>query len=772
MRRAVSRTRARLRIPDRYEAAALGSCRSVLTHAAHVAAVRLFAALLFLTGPLDVRSQQVAVPDIAAQRPRIGLALSGGGARGAAHIGVLKVLETLRVPVHCVAGTSMGSVVGGAYAAGVTPAEMEQIIIKTDWSDVFIDRPPRAEIAIRRKADDYKNLFAPEFGFRNWSILLPKGVVAGVTIESFLRDLSSPATGIGEFEKLPIPFRAVAADIETGQQVELTRGSLMQAMRASMAIPGAVSPVEIDGRMLVDGGIANNLPIDVVRKMCADVVIAVNISTPALGREEITSALSIIGQLINFLGKETVDKQIASLTERDVLIAPDLGDISSGSFERQEEAIKIGEATAQRMAEALQRYSIPADEYAALRKVQVAERRALGKFDEIRFEGIERTNPEVLAALLESKPGDELTEPQVAADLRRIYGRGDFEAVDYRIDQGPGSRALVIRVVEKTIGPDYLRFGLGLATDFRSDAAFNALASYRRTWLNRAGGEWVAEVQLGQNNYFFTEFYQPLQRRGYIFVAPYGQVGSYTRGVFVDDERVAEYRAREWRVGLDLGATLGTWGELRLGPLLREVRADVETGAPVLPDVKENASGLRLRLFGDRYDTPWFPRAGHRTIVSAYAGLSGLGADQDYERLEALWSGAFSVGRHTFHAAAYGGTDLGSNLPAYDAFILGGAFRLSGYQINQFAGRNAALGSFRYYNQVQRLPSILGSGIYVGASAEVGRVGELYDGRASTGTLWSGSLFLGAETFLGPAFLGFGFAGAGNNTLYLLLGAP
>jgi NTE family protein len=258
-------------------------------------AARLFTALLLSTIALHAYSQQPAVPDLAVQRPRIGLALSGGGARGAAHIGVLKVLEALRVPVHCVSGTSMGSVVGGAYSAGVTPAEMEQIILKTDWADVFVDRPPRGEIAIRRKADDYKNLFAPEFGFRNWTILLPKGVVAGVTIESFLRDLSSAATGIGEFEKLPIPFRAVAADIETGQQVELARGSLMQAMRASMAIPGAVSPVEIDGRMLVDGGIANNLPIDVVRKMCADVVIAVNISTPALGREEITSALSIIG---------------------------------------------------------------------------------------------------------------------------------------------------------------------------------------------------------------------------------------------------------------------------------------------------------------------------------------------------------------------------------------------------------------------------------------------------------------------------------------------
>ena len=202
------------------------------------------------------------------KRPRIGLALSGGGARGAAHIGVLRVLDELRVPVDCIAGTSMGAVVGGSFAAGTTPAEMEAVIEKTDWNEVFTDRPPRGEIAIRRKQDDYKNLFAPEFGFKDWSIRLPKGIVAGVNIESFLRYLTEQSTNVSDFSRLPIPFRAVASDIETGQAVILDKGSLPLAMRASMSIPGAVAPVEIDGRLLVDGGIANNLPIDIARTTC------------------------------------------------------------------------------------------------------------------------------------------------------------------------------------------------------------------------------------------------------------------------------------------------------------------------------------------------------------------------------------------------------------------------------------------------------------------------------------------------------------------------
>lgn len=707
------------------------------------------------------------------KRPRIGLALSGGGARGAAHIGVLKVLDELRVPVHCVAGTSMGSVVGGAFAAGTTPSEMEQIITKTDWNEVFTDRPPRGEIAIRRKQDDYKALFAPEFGFRDGSILLPKGVVAGVTIESFLRYLTEQSRDIQDFSKLPVPFRAVAADIATGEAVIMDRGSLAQAMRASMAIPGAVDPVERDGRLLVDGGIANNLPIDVVRGLCGDVIIAVNIGTPPLKREEITSALSIVNQLVNLLGKDSVDRQLATLTPRDVLIAPDLGDISSGSFERQGEAIRIGEAAAREMTEALRPYSIPAAEYAALRKTQIVARGGLGTVEEIRFEGIERTNAEVLAALVESKPGEELTETKVAADLRRIYGRGDFDGVDYRIDRVGPTPALVFGVREKSIGPAYLRFGLGLASDFQGESYFNALVQYRRTWLNRLGGEWVAEAQVGQNTYFFTEFYQPIEARARGFVAPYARVGEYTRGVFVGDDRIAEYRVRELQGGLDLGATLGTWGELRLGPVFRHFDADVETGSAILPDVRVNASGARARLFADRLDTPFFARSGHRLVANAFSGVSALGADDDYQKLDAAWTAAHSFGPHTVAASVAGGTDLGSGLPSYDSFVLGGPFRLSGYRIGQFSGKNMAYGRLSYYNQVLRLPSLLGSGVYLGATGEVGRMGGVYtQGGASTGTLWSGSIYVGAETFLGPAYFGFASGGGGNNTFYLLVGVP
>ena len=722
------------------------------------------------TPPKSV-GQPIATASVPAQ-PRIGLALSGGGARGIAHVGVLKVLEEMRIPVHCVTGTSMGAIVGGTYAAGRTPEDMEKAVLAADWESIFRDAPPRKEIAVRRKIDDYKTLFKPQFGIKDGSLTLPKGLIAGVSIESFFRQLATPAFGIGDFNKLPIPFHAMATDIETGEAIVLDKGSLAQAMRASMSVPGAIAPVEIDGRLLVDGGIANNLPINEARKMCGDVIIAVNISTPPLKRDELTSALSVTAQLINFLGKQTVDEQIKSLGPNDVLIAPDLGDISAGSFENSKDAIRIGEDATRAMADKLRRYSLPPEQYAALRVKQVAESKALGTVDEIRIEGLHRTNPAVARSLVESKPGEPLTEDKLGADLRRIYGTGDFESISYRIVGGiTGPRAMVIEPVEKSWGPDYLRFGLALASDFSGDNQFNALAQYRKTWLNRLGAEWLTEVQIGQDTHLATEFYQPLNEAGKWFVAPSAYVGQLTRGVFDGEDKVAEYVASVTQGGLDGGAVLGTWGQLRAGYAMSRVHARVDTGSPLLPSIRETTAGLRAAIFVDQTDHAWFPRSGYGLVGTVYAAMESLGSEASYNRVEAAGRAAKSWGPHTLNAVARGGSSLGSDMPAYEQFTLGGPLKLSAYRVDEFAGRQYAYGRLTYYNRTLPLPDLLGSGVYVGGAAEVARISDRVDDLPSPGTVWSGSAFLGADTFLGPAYIGVG-VGAGRWSLFLLLGAP
>ena len=714
-----------------------------------------------------------ATPVVAAKPPpRIGLALSGGGARGLAHVGVLKALEEMRIPIHCVTGTSMGAIVGATFASGTAPAKIEEFVLAADWAEIFRDNPPRSEISMRRKGDDFKTLMAPEFGVRDGGLALPKGLIAGISIEAFFRVLAAPAVDISDFRKLPIPFEAMATDIENGAPVVLNQGSVAQAMRASMAVPGAISPVEIDGKLLVDGGIANNLPIDQARKLCADVVIAVNISTPPLPRSDITSALSVTAQLINFLGKQTVLQQLKSMGAGDVLIEPALGDISSTRFDRSADAIRIGEEATRALAASLSRYSLPPEQYAALRATQIAGRGSLGTVDEIRFEGLERTNPEVLRRLMDSRPGEPLTEETINADLRRIFGRGDFESVDYRIESEGGPRAMVVTPREKRWGPDYLRFGLGLESDFQGDNAFSLLVQYRRTWLNRLGGEWLTEAQIGQNSHLFTEFFQPLDETGIWFTSVYGRAQRTTRSVFDGDDKIADYLVGTVRGGIDAGAVLGTKGMLRVGGVWTDVNARIDTGDPVLPSVREVTAGPRLLFTLDQFDAAWFPKAGYGATLSYYAATKSFGSAQNYQRLEGRASHVQSWGQHTLNLFAAGGTDLGTDMPAYEAFNLGGPLRLSGFRLEQFSGRRYAFGRAVYYNQFFALPDLLGSGAYVGASAEVGRITERMDGLVQPGTLYSGSVFVGASTFLGPAYLGAAFGNNGAASVYLLLGAP
>ena len=734
-------------------------------------AVATATAILAIHGArLQAQPAPVAPPSMG---PRIGLALSGGGARGIAHVGVLKVLDELRVPISCVTGTSMGAIVGATFASGRTPAEMEKLVLEANWEEIFRDKPPRGEIAVRRKIDDYKTLFAPEYGLKDGGLALPKGVLAGIAIESEFRSMVAPAFGITDFRKLPIPFNAIATDIETGREVVLGSGSLAQAMRASMSVPGAMSPVEIDGRLLVDGAIADNLPIDQARKLCGDVIIAVNISTPPLTRSEITSAYSVVTQLLNFLGKQTVDDQLKSLTDRDVLIAPELGDVSAVKFDRSKDAIRIGEEATRALADKLSRYSLPPDQYAAVRARQVAEAKALGTVDEIRVEGLTKTNPAVVRELVESKPGEPLSEEKIGSDLRRIFGTRDYESIDYRIVGGDlGPRAMVITPKEKAWGSDYLRFGLGLASDFQGDNQFNALVQYRKTWLNRLGGEWTTEAQIGQNTHVFTEFYQPLNEEGHWFIAPNAFIGQQTRGLFVGQDKVANYLISSGEAGVDVGTNLGTWGQLRGGAVWSKVFARVDTGSPVLPNVRETTAGLRAALFVDQTNTAWFPTDGYGFIGTAYAAMTSFGSALNYQRLEGTARGIRSWGDNVFNVAVSGGTALGSDMPAYESFTLGGPLRLSGYRINEFSGRDYAFGRLMYYHRMYSLPDILGSGLYFGGSAEVGYMANRFANSQSPGTLWSGSAFLGADTFLGPAYLGLGYGGAGNWSLYMLLGAP
>lgn len=715
------------------------------------------------------------IPQAGAQkRPKICLVLSGGGARGAAHVGVIKVLEEYRVPIHCIAGTSMGSLVGAAYATGMSVPEMETILDTISTELLFKEDLPRQERAMRRKQDDYGILFTPEVGLENGQVKVGKGIVTGVQLETVLRRLSK-AKGHYKFDELPIPYRAVATDLVTGKAVVFKEGELANVMRASMSVPGAVAPAEVDGMILVDGMLTSNLPVQTAREdMGADIIIAVNVGTPLLTREQLGSIFGVTGQMLSILTEQNVQESLATLQPQDILISPDLGDFSTSDFDDLEQIAPIGEAAARQVADRLARLSVPAAEYAALRQRQtIAVVPDLRPVDEVRFRNLEHVNPKTAQATMDTKPGEKIDQDTLDSDMRRIYGTGDFEHVNYRFIEEPGKRILAVDAVEKSWGPNYLRFGLGLSSDFSGDAFFNILGSYRKTWLNERGAEWRTDVQLGHTSGLYSEFYQPLRADGPLFVAPHAAIERRTADLYRDDDRVASYEMTSMLAGVDFGSQFSRYGELRLGMLGGRLKPQLDTGpeslSPGESRIIRGAYRAILRL--DQLDSVHFPRSGWRAGVNVFDSSDSLGADDDYTKWDADVTAAYSFGNHTLNFAMKVGDKLGGNpLPRYDQFQWGGFLTGSGFATGQLAGEELQFGRLMYYHRI--LEGSIFEGAYSGISLEASRIGNPLVPGNSEDWLKSASVFIGADSPLGPVYLGYGRAEDDNHSFYFYLGRP
>jgi len=710
---------------------------------------------------------------VPAGRPKIGLVLSGGGARGAAHVGVLKVLESMRIPIDYIAGTSMGSIVGGAYASGTSIAEMEAVLGKLTTAALLVDRPERIDQPIRRRRDDLTPYIGPEFGVQGGSLRLPRGAVSGVALEAVLRGLVR-TRGIDRFDRLPIPFHAMATDIETGAHVVLSRGDLAEAMRASMAVPGLVAPAEIDGRLLIDGGITRNLPVDAVRAMGADIVIAVNLGTPLLRRDQINSLLGVSVQMLNILTEQNVRASLAQLRPQDILIEPELGEYSAGDFDNMEKTVPIGEAAAWKVAARLQALGLAPEAYAGLRAKQsvpmLVDRRPI---DEIRVEGVSRVNPAVVINALETRVGQPVDARVLDSDLRRVFGRGEFEHVRYSLIDEPGRRILSIRAPEKSWGPGYLRFGLGLSSDLQGESHFNLLGSYRREWMNSLGAEWRTDLQLGRDNRFVSEFYQPLTVDQLLFVAPRIEAGRRPVPLFRGDARVGRFDEQSARVGLDVGSQFGRFAEARVGVLRGERRLAVDTGVIAVPPGAStlDEGAIAGRILIDRLDSVRFSRSGYSAVANLLGSRTALGASAGYTRFDVDLLGAASFGAHTFQLGLRSSGSIGSSpLPLSDLVQWGGFQQQSGYRAGQLLGQSLDYGRVTYLNQLIKRGLL--EGAYVGASLEAGRVGGALFPESPQGLLVSGSLFIAMDTLLGPVYLAWGHARDGSNSLYLYLGRP
>ncbi len=707
-----------------------------------------------------------------AARLRVGLVLGGGGARGMAHIGILKVLEELHVPVDFIAGTSMGSIVGGVYATGMSASDMEARVLAVDWSDVFDDRLDRANLSMRRKDDSRTPLFRPEFGFRNSTVQLPIGAISGRKLDLLLHELTVPVARQTSFDELPIPFRAIATDLVTGEMVVFNNGYLSQAVRASMSVPGAFDPVEIDGRLLVDGGLVRNVPVDIARTMGAQVVIAIDVGSPNMERNQLNSLGAVLGQMVNINIRKNADESLASLSASDVRITPDLGTIGSSEFTRAKEAIEAGERAARAMAAELSKLSVPASQFAAWRESLGRPERAARRLDFIDITGTDRVNPEVLRSAMRTKPGDMVTSAEIKDDLERLQARGDFEAIDVRNVEDERGAGLRMKFTEKRWGPNFFKFGLGLSSDYQGDASYEFAMRYTRTWVNQLGGEIRGEASVGRLRRAYAELYQPLDLDSTIYVKPYFGVQRKTVNLFDGRQRVAQYDQEDAFAGFAVGNQIFKWTDVSVGARYANSRAIPIIAPPGSPEYDTPYGGYTFRAVYDQMDNFFFPTEGGFAQIDGLLARPSLGSSESTNMVQTSLERAWRIGRSTVLTGINAGRVYNVDDNSLQNLTLGGLFRLSGYRTDQLRGTKLAFGRVLYSYRLEDLPSILGGGVYVGASLEAGNVWKNNQAMALQDVNYSGALFVGVDTAAGPLYFAWGKAPGDNSSLYFYLGRP
>jgi NTE family protein len=710
--------------------------------------------------------------------PRICLVLSGGGARGMAHIGVLKVLEELKVPIDCIAGTSMGAVVGGLYASGMTAAQIDTTMRSVDWQEAFRDAPPRRDLAFRRKQDDRNFLVRLPLGLKHGKILLPKGFIQGQKLQETLRQLTLPFSNSTDFDLLPTPFRAVATDLLTGAAVLMHQGDLAIAMRASISAPGVFAPVETQGRVLVDGGLAENLPVDVAREMHADILIVSDVSFPLQARSALDSALSISNQMLAILVRKDADRQRATLSGSDILIEPNLGSASSTDFTAVDSTIAAGENAARLMLARLDALKAGGDAYKDYLARRASREPGLPPIQFVRVDEQSRRYEKTIMAEMQPLVGKPLDIDAVGARVTQLYGLGNFETLDYAlVDQGQGpaeESGLEVRARRKSWGPNYVRFGLNLEDDFQGNSRYNAAARFILTELDDLGAELVTDVQIGSDPRVAAEFYQPLNAERTWFVAPSLRVEARDLQLYGKDTEIADYRDREAEAAFDIGRTLGNWGEIRAGFHRTNGATRVRLGDPNLVEQHYNDGELFVKFSYDRLDNLHFPREGQQFTFQWDANRTDLGADTASDKVQADWLVAGSIGRNTLLFWTSAGSVVGGSIKPTalpDQFSLGGFFNLSGLAPTSLFGPNYAIARTIYFRKIGRG----GEGFfefpaYIGMSLEIGNTWQQRSEMSFASAHKDASLFLAFDTFLGPVYLGSGYDTAGHSAYYLFLG--
>jgi NTE family protein len=714
-------------------------------------------------------AQTAPEPQQGHPRPRIGLVLAGGGAKGGAHIGVLKVLEQMHIPIDCIAGTSMGALVGGGYASGLPAAEIERFVRGVNWKQVVGGVGRREVEPTEQKRSGDAMGASVELGVADGNVVAPAGLVDTSNIENLLRGYVARARLESDFNRLPIQYRAVATDMVTGKMVVFDHGDLATVMRASMSIPGAFAPVHIDSYILSDGFVVRNIPVDVARQTCADVVIVVKLEVPSTKPEQLRSAGQLLSRTLDVMVDANEIAQLNTLTDRDVRINVPMGDIGTADFERIPETIPLGEAAARAVADKLKAYSIPEPEYLAWRRSVTTQQNLEAKVADVRFEGLKFVNGEYLRSLTHLRAGDTATIEKISQDATRMGGIDELDSVAYRLSGDRANPDLVWMPAEKPGGRNVLRPSVGLYAAGGGELNFIMGVEYVRRWLNPFGGQWRNNLQLGYVTELSTGLYQPLDVAQTYFVEPHVELRRSIENLYDDGHAVATYKFRDFGGQFDVGVNAPHNTQFRLGYWQYQHASIVTIGVPLMPEFDVRDAGLAASAIYDSRDASTFATQGLSAEIDYLRAGAALGGDRDYETIEAGLRKLVPVGKNVMWLTVAGGADLRGDLPPDRDFSLGG-ISFPGYQDDELRVGSYWTASGTFLWRLKDLLAIKNQTLFAGLALQTGRVYQRLD-TVPDGQIYGISAYLGGRTPVGTLAFGLGFATDSWST-WLRLGRP
>lgn len=699
------------------------------------------------------------------RRPKIGVALEGGGAMGLAHIGVLKWFEEHHIPVDYVAGTSMGGLVGGFYATGMTPQEMQKLIQGLDWRKILSDRTPYEDLSYRRKEDQRAYPNSLIFGLKN-GLSAPEGLIAGHQIGLLIDRVMLPYYGISSFDDMPVPFRCVATDLVSGQSHVFQDGPLPVALRSTMSIPGAFSPVREGKAVYVDGGLLNNLPTDVVKQMGAEIVIAVHLQSAPVEAKDIRSVFGVLNHSVRAMLKEN---ELRGLEMADSIVSVPLGEFTTVDYAKSGPIMQRGYDAANAKAPMLQAFALSDADWDAYKQARKARERAeLPMPQFVKIEGASGKGEAYAARYFRSFLNKPLDTEKLDDVLTRMTGVGRFDSAGYWLTEQDGKPGLLVRVVEKLDAPP--TFQPAFEVDGSQAGNVDFTTGTRFTFIDIAGfrSEWRTDLLLGNTYGIQTELYRPFTADSHWFFAPHADASDTTFQIYAKNDPLADYRIYRINIGGDVGYSFGRFSELRVGYQVGSLNTKLRLGTPQIPEVEGRVGQSHLHYLLDHTDDPVIPRRGFKAESNFRWFDQSPGATSGFPSMD-LKLGYFQpIARPvSLFAEGEGGSTFGTTNTGIPQFFLGGPLRLSAYGNNEFQGNQFYLFRAGFIHDLLTLPPFVGKKVYAVGSYEIGKMYGVTTGSNLPNAVAAGFL---AETAVGPFFIGGSLGDSGHRKWFFQLG--